>query len=261
MRFLLLIFLVFSLSISQNESIFLHKKFIDGKDTLNYRLLIPKKLKKKGKYPLHLFLHGFGERGSDNKQQLKYIAGLFINQRNRNLYKSYGVFPQCPDDDSWTNRKLVKSKDGMNYKFYDENKKETKALNLVMKLMDSLSNTENVNKNRIYISGLSNGGMGTFEMLYRRPDMFAAGVPICGGANPKTAKLFAKKTPVWIFHGAKDDVVHPLYSVKMVEAIIEAGGKPKFTLYDNVNHDSWTNAFKEKDFFKWIYSQKKRINN
>jgi predicted peptidase len=98
-------------------------------------------------------------------------------------------------------------------------------------------------------------------MLYRRPDMFAAGVPICGGANPKTAKLFAKKTPVWIFHGAKDDVVHPLYSVKMVEAIIEAGGKPKFTLYDNVNHDSWTNAFKEKDFFKWIYSQKKRINN
>ena len=99
--------------------------------------------------------------------------------------------------------------------------------------------------------------MGTFEMLYRRPNMFAAGVPICGGANPKTAKLFAKKTPVWIFHGAKDDVVHPLYSLNMVEAIIEAGGKPKFTLYDNVSHDSWTNAFKEKDFFKWIYSQKK----
>jgi predicted peptidase len=62
-----------------------------------------------------------------------------------------------------------------------------------MKLMDSLSNINNVNKNRIYISGLSNGGMGTFEMLYRRPNMFAAGVPICGGANPKTAKLFAKK--------------------------------------------------------------------
>ena len=145
----------------------------------------------------------FGERGNDNKQQLKYIAGLFINQRNRNYYKSYGVFPQCPDDDSWTNRKLIKSKDGKNYKFYDENKKETKALNLVMKLMDSLSNIDNVNKNRIYISGLSNGGMGTFEMLYRRPDMFAAGVPICGGANPKTAKLFAKKNTCLDFSWCK----------------------------------------------------------
>jgi predicted peptidase len=256
MRLSLLIFFVFNISISQNESIFLHKQFIDGNDTLNYRLLIPKNLKKKGKYPLHLFLHGIGERGNDNKQQLKYIAGLFINQKNRNYYKSYGVFPQCPNDDSWSTRKIIESKDGMRHKFYD-NKKPTKALSLVIKLMDSLVKTSNVNTERVYATGLSNGGMGTFEMLYRRPDMFAAGVPICGGANPNTAKLFAKKTPVWIFHGAKDDVVHPLYSVKMVEAIIQAGGSPKFTLYDNVNHDSWLNAFKEKDFFKWIYSQKK----
>ena len=144
----------------------------------------------------------------------------------------------------------------MYYKFF-ENKKPTKSLSLVIKLMDSLVKTSNVNTERVYATGLSNGGMGTFEMLYRRPDMFAAGVPICGGANPNTAKLFAKKTPVWIFHGAKDDVVHPLYSVKMVEAIIQAGGSPKFTLYDNVNHDSWLNAFKDKDFFKWIYSKKK----
>ena len=256
MRFSIIIFFVFNISISQNESIFLHKQFVDGKDTLNYRLLIPKKIKKKGKYPLHLFLHGIGERGNDNKQQLKYVGGLFINQRNRNYYKSYGVFPHCSNDDSWSTRKIIESKDGMSHKFYD-NKKPTRALGLVMKLMDSLSNLNNVNKNRIYISGLSNGGMGTFEMLYRKPNMFAAGVPICGGANPKTAKIFAKKTPVWIFHGAKDDVVHPLYSVSMVEAIIKAGGKPKFTLYDNVNHDSWINAFNEKDFFKWIYSQKK----
>ena len=256
MRFSILIFFVFNISISQNESIFLHKQFVDGKDTLNYRLLIPKKIKKKGKYPLHLFLHGIGERGNDNKQQLKYVGGLFINQRNRNYYKSYGVFPQCPDDDSWSTRKIIESKDGMRHKFYD-NKKPTRALGLVMKLMDSLTNLNNVNKNRIYISGLSNGGMGTFEMLYRKPNMFAAGVPICGGANPKTAKIFAKKTPVWIFHGAKDDVVHPLYSGSVFEAIIKAGGKPKFTLYDNVNHDSWINAFNEKDFFKWIYSQKK----
>ena len=243
-------------SISQNESIFLHKQFIDGNDTLKYRLLVPKKLKKRSKYPLHLFLHGFGERGSDNKQQLKYVAGLFINQRNRNYYKTFGVFPQCPDDDSWSTRKIVKSNDGLNHKFYD-NKKPTNALRLVMKLMDSLTSTQNVNKNRVYVSGLSNGGMGTFELLYRKPDMFAAAVPICGGGNVKTAKIFARKTPVWIFHGAQDDVVSPLYSVNMVEAILKEGGKPKFTLYNNVAHDSWTNAFKEKNYFKWIYSHKK----
>ena len=144
----------------------------------------------------------------------------------------------------------------MYYKFF-EDKEPTKSLSLVIKLMDSLVQTENANTKRVYVTGLSNGGMGTFEMLYRRPNMFAAATPICGGAHPKTANLYAKKTPLWIFHGSKDDVVHPLYSVKMVEAIIEAGGKPKFTLYDNVSHDSWTNAFKEKDFFKWIYSQKK----
>ena len=256
MRLLFFTFFVCHLIFSQDESVFQYKQFIDGQDTLNYRLLIPKGFKENKKYPLHLFLHGYGERGGDNKKQLTYIDGLFTNKKNRNQYQSFGVFPQFPDGDSWTNREKVRSIKGMYYKFF-ENKESTKSLSLVMKLMDSLVQTENANTKRIYITGLSNGGMGTFEMLYRRPNMFAAATPICGGAHPKTAKLYAKKTPLWIFHGSKDDVVHPLYSVKMVEAIIIAGGNPKFTLYDNVNHDSWLNAFEDKDFFKWIYSQKK----
>ena len=256
MRLLLFSFFICNFIYSQDNSIFLYKQFIDGQDTLNYRLLVPKDFEKSKKYPLHLFLHGYGEKGADNKLQLKYIAKLFTNKKNRSLYKSFGVFPQFPDGDSWTNREKVSSNKDMYYKFF-ENKKSTKSLSLVIKLMDSLVKTKNVNTERVYVTGLSNGGMGTFEMLYRRPDMFAAATPICGGAHPETAKLFAKKTPVWIFHGSEDNVVHPLYSVKMVEAIIEAGGTPKFTLYDNVNHDSWLNAFKDKDFFKWIYSKKK----
>lgn len=256
MRLLFFAFFVCNSIFSQDESDFLYKQFINGQDTLNYRLLVPKDLKKSKKYPLHLFLHGYGEKGDDNKKQLTYIAGLFTNKKNRSQYKSFGIFPQFPDGDSWTNREKVRSIKGMYYKFF-EDKEPTKSLSLVIKLMDSLVQTENANTKRVYVTGLSNGGMGTFEMLYRRPNMFAAATPICGGAHPKTAKLYAKKTPVWIFHGSKDDTVHPLYSVKMVEAIIKAGGNPKFTLYDNVNHDSWLNAFEDKDFFKWIYSQEK----
>ena len=256
MRLLLFSFFLCNFIFSQDNNVFLYKQFIDGQDTLNYRLLVPKDFEKSKKYPLHLFLHGYGERGSDNNLQLKYIAKLFTDKKNRSQYKSFAVLPQFPDGDSWTNREKVSSNNNMYYKFF-ENKKPTKSLSLVIKLMDSLVKTSNVNTERVYATGLSNGGMGTFEMLYRRPDMFAAATPICGGAQPETAKLFAKKTPVWIFHGSEDNVVHPLYSVKMVEAIIEAGGTPKFTLYDNVNHDSWLNAFKDKDFFKWIYSKNK----
>ena len=204
MRLLFFTFFVCHLIFSQDEPVTFSIQTIyrPGQDTLNYRLLIPKALRKIKSIHCHLFLHGYGERGGDNKKQLTYIDGLFTNKKNRNQYQSFGIFPQFPDGDSWTNREKVRSIKGMYYKFF-ENKEPTKSLSLVMKLMDSLVQTENANTKRIYITGLSNGGMGTFEMLYRRPNMFAAGVPICGGANPKTAKLFANQVPLSVPGHAK----------------------------------------------------------
>jgi predicted peptidase len=104
------------------------------------------------------------------------------------------------------------------------------------------------------------GGMGTFEMLYRRPDMFAAATPICGNGITQLAESYATKVPIWIFHGSDDKVVSPKHSLNMAKAIIEAGGSPKMTLYENVSHGSWNNAFEEKDFLKWIHSKSKNNN-
>ena len=136
--------------------------------------------------------------------------------------------------------------------------KESKAISLVVKLMDSFIERSDVDTNRVYVSGLSMGGMGTFVILNLRPDMFAAATPICGDGNPDLVNNYAKKIPMWIFHGSDDTVVSPKKSLKMANAIIDAGGSPKITFYENVGHDSWNNAFAEKNFLKWIHSKTKK---
>ena len=113
---------------------------------------------------------------------------------------------------------------------------------------------EFIDNKRIYLSGLSNGAMGSFELLKNRPNMFASAVLICGGGNPRWAKDFAKTTPVWVAHGSDDDVVFPELSINMVKAVIEYGGSPKFTLYENVNHGSWFNVFNDPNYLKWMFS-------
>ena len=112
-------------------------------------------------------------------------------------------------------------------------------------------------KNRIYLSGLSNGGMGSFELLKHRPNMFASAVIICGGGNPAWAKEFAKSTSVWIAHGSNDQVVNPNFSLKMAEAIINEGGSPKVTFFENVYHNSWDYVFSDSEYLKWMYSRSK----
>ena len=131
-------------------------------------------------------------------------------------------------------------------------------MSLVVKLMDNFSKRKDVNQNKIYVSGLSMGGMGTFVILNLRPDMFAAATPICGDGDPNSVKNYAKKIPIWIFHGSDDTDVSPKKSLKMANAIIDAGGSPKITFYENVGHDSWNNAFYEEDFLKWIHSKTKK---
>lgn len=102
------------------------------------------------------------------------------------------------------------------------------------------------------------GGMGTFELLARRPQVFAAATPICGGGNTASVSRWAKETPAWIFHGNEDKVVPTIYSKKMYKALLKEGAKPKLTLYDYVGHNSWGRAFAEKEFFPWIYKQERK---
>lgn len=229
--------------------------FVKGKETLKYRILLPDNFSEDKQYPLILFLHGAGERGDDNESQLTHGSSLFTSEENRANFPTIVIFPQCPKNDYWSNADVDRSGDGVKLVFHDD-KKPTKALSLTMDLLNQFIEKSFVKKEQVYVVGLSMGGMGTFEILSRMPTTFAAAMPICGGGSEEAVSKYVN-TPMWVFHGAQDDVVNPLHSVKMVEAILKAGGHPKFTLYDNANHNSWDSAFSEPDFLPWLFSQQK----
>ena len=226
--------------------------------TMNYRILKPVNFDESKKYPLHIFLHGSGERGSDNEAQLKHGSDLFIKQSAN--YPAIVIFPQCPEDDYWAQVDIKRDdKRNTNVFKFPKQSDPTWAMGTVMALIDEYLDKDYIDTSRIYFSGLSMGGMGTFELLARKPDLFAAATPICGGGNPETVSEWATKTPVWIFHGNEDKVVPPIYSKVMYKAVLKAGATPKLTLYDYVGHNSWGRAFAEKNYFAWIYSKKKKI--
>ncbi|WP_031426613.1 prolyl oligopeptidase family serine peptidase [Flavimarina sp. Hel_I_48] len=251
---LILGMIVVTLAFGQEKEQFKREFFVVNGDSLNYRILYPEHFSESESYPLVLFLHGAGERGSDNEKQLIHGSQLFLNDLNRKKFPAVVVFPQCPQDDYWSNADVDRSGPGVKFAFKNGGE-PTKALDQVMNLLDSLKNKPFINQNRIYVGGLSMGGLGTYEILYRKPNTFAAAIAICGGAAPETASAYAKNTPLWIFHGALDDVVDPLYSVKMTEALLKAGAHPKMNLYDNANHNSWDQAFAEPELFTWIFSK------
>ena len=252
MRIILTFFILLCYSCNNQLLIPDYEKFVSGDKKLAYRILYPEKFDKSKKYPIKLFLHGIGERGNDNESQLTYVDKVFLNKKNFKDYPSIVVFPQAPLTDNWSS--VIR--DGNTLSF-PENDPPTNSLNLVIKLMDSLTNESYADRKRIYLSGLSNGGMGSFELLKHRPNMFASAVIICGGGNPVWAKEFAKSTPVWIAHGSNDQVVKPDFSLKMVEAIINDGGSPKVTFFENVHHNSWDYVFSDAEYLKWMYSLSK----
>ncbi|MDA9685408.1 prolyl oligopeptidase family serine peptidase [Flavobacteriaceae bacterium] len=255
MKKLILLFFLFLICEVKSQDLSLYEKeaYIFENDTLNYRVLKPLDYDPKKQYPVHLFLHGSGERGNNNSSQLTHGGKLFLKKENREEYNSWVIFPQCKENDRWPSLSSDLWDKNLENKIIEPNE----SLGLVIKMMDEFIERKEVNKNKIYVSGLSMGGMGTFELLFRRPNMFAAATPICGNGITQLAKLYADKVPVWIFHGSDDKVITPKHSLKMARAIINSGGSPRMTLYENVGHDSWNNAFAEKDFLKWIHSKSK----
>lgn len=242
---------------AQNPSSFDRGSYINKKDTLPYRILFPTNFDPTKKYALILVLHGSGERGNNNEAQLKYGTQLFLNDTIRAKYPAIVVFPQCPRNGWWSNVKMKDDSAGKTTWTFVEGGKPTPAMEGLLGLISQWLDKPYVDKHRVYVGGLSMGGMGTFELLRRRPDLFAAAFPICGGDNTLNAKVYAKKVPVWIFHGAKDNTVSPDHSIIMVNAIKAAGGNPKFTLYPNDGHNSWNDAFAEPALIAWLFSHKK----
>ncbi|WP_223170255.1 carboxylesterase family protein [Maribacter aquimaris] len=238
---------------AQNTSLFKEEKLIGNGDTLLYRVLYPQNFDKNTSYPLVFFLHGAGERGSDNTKQLTHGSTLFTNEKNRSFFPAIVVMPQCPQDDYWAQVNVDRSNYPIQLDFQFE-KGPTKAMGMVISLLEEFKQKRYVNKHQVYLMGLSMGGMGTYELLARKSHTFAAAIPICGAGDPKQVKNYALKTPIWAFHGAKDNVVDPLHSFEMVTALLKEGAFPRFTVYDFANHNSWDPAFSEPDLLPWLFS-------
>ncbi|WP_225443955.1 carboxylesterase family protein [Echinicola arenosa] len=243
----------------QDKSLFEKRVFINQKgDTLLYRILYPENYESGKEFPMVLFLHGAGERGSDNEKQLSHGASLFLGPDNRKNYPAIVVFPQCPQDKYWIDISVRQELFGKGDPDFSQSiERPSKQLELVNDLSKMLIKNEKVDKKRLYVMGLSMGGMGTFETLGRWPKKYAAAVVICGGGNLSLAKKYAPHTAIWIAHGAKDDIVPPILSKRVYGVLKAEGADVKYTLYPEANHNSWDSTFEETELLPWLFSKHK----
>lgn len=232
-------------------------KYEEGK-ILPYRILYPENYDKKKKYPLVLFLHGAGERGNDNEKQLVHGSKMFLTEDNRKNYPAIIVFPQCPENSFWSSVSIDRSKSPVKFAFDYEYNFITWPLEAVHRLVKHLMDEESIDKKRCYITGLSMGGMGTFEFVYRFPKIFAAALPICSGGDSLHYDERVKKTAFWVFHGDADAVVSVNESKAMVQKLLRLNADVTYNEYAKVNHNSWDNAFAEPTFLSWMFAQKRK---
>ena len=243
---------------AQYNDLYEKKEFITGNDTLRYRILYPVNYDAHKKYPLIVFLHGSGERGNDNDTQLTHGGKLFADSALRQQFPAIVVFPQCARDDFWARLgRDPNKKDSLGQFTFQSDLPMGKSLDGVSRLCDSLAATKTVNTKKIYLGGLSMGGMGTFELLWRKPKFFAAAFPICGGGDPQKVTVYGYKFPIWIFHGDNDQSVPVGNSRLMNKVLYAAGAQVKYSEYPGVGHNSWDNAFAEPELLPWLFKQKK----
>jgi len=196
---------------------------------MGYLLYLPKDYEKEKSWPLMLFLHGAGERGENLELVKKHGPPKLITAGKE--FPFIVVSPQCPKNKWWEPIELVA-------------------------LLDEISGKYNVDPDRIYVTGLSMGGFGSWRLAAFAPERLAAIAPICGGGETYWAKEFAH-LPVWAFHGAKDTGVPLERSQAMVDALKKIGGDPKLTIYPEAGHDSWTATYGNPDFYEWLLAQKR----
>jgi predicted peptidase len=195
----------------------------------NYLLFLPAGYEGQEQWPLVVFLHGAGERGDDLKLVKKHGPPKIVDERPE--FEFLVASPQAPAGQRWEPEKVIE-------------------------LIDAMSKEYKVDRSRVYLTGLSLGGFGTWATAAKYPDRLAAIVPICGGGDPATAEKF-KDIPVWVFHGAKDTAVPLKRSDEMVDALKKAGGTPKYTVYPDAGHDSWTESYNNPELYKWLLEQKR----
>jgi predicted peptidase len=202
----------------------------DYKVRLKYLLYLPKDYDSKKSWPLVLFLHGAGERGDKLEVVKTHGPPKLVAQGKE--FPFVLVSPQCPAGRWWEPVELSA-------------------------LLDEIEEKQKIDKDRVYVTGLSMGGFGTWSLAAYSPKRFAAIVPICGGGEPIMVKLVPRLPAAWVFHGAKDPTVPIARSESMVNAMKAANETVKFTVYPDAYHDSWTQAYNDPKLFEWLLEQKR----
>ncbi len=213
------------------------------------RLLAPATVSAGERSPLVLFLHGAGERGRDNEKQLKYLPTWMAEPDLRRRHPCYLLAPQCREDERWVDVSWADKKST------PQGPPTTDLLAAIAALNDVVAR-EPIDPARIYLTGLSMGGFGAWDLASRQPERFAAVLPICGGGDEATAPRLAS-LPIWCFHGDADTAVPVERSRSMIAAIRAAGGSPKYAELAGVGHDSWTPAYRDPAVLDWLFVQRK----
>ncbi|MCD8165023.1 MAG: prolyl oligopeptidase family serine peptidase [Bacteroides sp.] len=242
----------------QAQEQYLHKEhFSQAGDTLKYRLLEPENRTTGIRYPLVIFLHGMGERGSDNEAQLINGGNMFLNPKVRDEYPAYILFPQCPVTSTWSITRRPENEATENTGRFPLSPEITTPMQSLIELIEGFIAQGNIDTSRIYVMGLSMGGMGTFDLICRRPDLFAAAVPICGGINPQRIATLNPDVKLSIYHGDKDDVVSVDFSREVYRALKAIGKELRYIEFPGCGHNAWDPTLNDPELLKWMFSQKK----
>ena len=226
---------------------FIARTYRNARETMPYRLFVPREYTPQKKYPLIIWLHGGGGAGHDNLQQISedQIPGTrtWTRPENQARYPSFVLVPQSSN--TWGALPTDLSGDTL-----------SPQLRLVVAILDMLKAEFSIDAQRIYVAGQSDGGYGTWSLVTQKPDLIAAAIPICGGGVASRAGR-AAKVAIWAFHGSADKVVPVAASRQMVAALQKAGASPRYTEYKGLGHDIWMRAFAEPELVDWLFAQHK----
>jgi predicted peptidase len=222
----------------------------DRRVEFRYRLMRPAAVADGARRPLVLFLHGAGERGVDNEKQLKYLPTWLAEQEPRRRHPCFVLAPQCRQDERWVDVSWADDEST------PQQPQPTLDLAAAVAALDDVLAREPVDPARIYLTGLSMGGYGTWDLATRMPERFAAILPVCGGGDERLAARVAR-LPIWCVHGDADTAVPVRRSRDMVAAVTAAGGRPIYSELPGVGHDSWTPAYRDRFMLDWLFSQRR----
>ena len=218
----------------------------EGK-TFLYRWAEPKNNDKSKKYPLVVLLHGAGERGTNNKSQLVHGATELFNWAEKNKTEFFFVAGQVKPNCFWVDVPWNIN----SHRMHDE---PSEHMKLLLELVDKVIAEKNVDLSRVYVTGISMGGYGTWDAVQRRPGFWAAAVPVCGGGDSQLAWKI-RGVPIWAFHGGSDGVVPVFRSRDMVSCLWNVNGNIRYTEYPGVGHGSWFPAYASDETWQWLFKQ------